>query len=106
MQVFFVIGCNLFLSLLLLILAGWLWQWHRHRYLRLTTTELGIAVQETQIALKQATLHCQKQQLTLLQTRYQYQRLQKYKQQLQQLGELISLVSWLGRRITFGTGQR
>jgi hypothetical protein len=92
-----VIGWNLCLSLLLLGLVGWFWQWRR--YLATTNIELATAIQETQIALKQTTLRCQEQQLALLQARSQYRRLQKYLKQLQQLGQLISLGSWLGIRL-------
>jgi len=93
--IFLVIGCNFCLFFLLLGLAGWFWQWRR--YLAAKNLELATAIQETPIGLKQITLRCQEQQLTLLQARTQYRHLQKYLQQLQQLGQLISLGSWLGR---------
>lgn len=98
MQVFFlVIGCNFCLSLLLLGLAGWFWQWRR--YLVATNLELATAIAETQLGLKQTTLRCQEQQLNLLQARTQYRHIQRYLQQLQQLGQLISLGSWLGAKL-------
>ncbi len=97
MQVWLVISFNLCLSLILLGLAGWFWQWRKS--LAATNIELATAIQETQISLKQIILHCQEQQLALLQARSQYGRLQKYFKQLQQLAQLISLGSWLGRRL-------
>jgi hypothetical protein len=97
MRLWLVIGWNLCLSLLLLGLAGWFWQWRKS--LAATNIELATAIQETQIALKQATLRCQEQQLALLQARSQYRRSQKYLKQLQQLGQLISLGSWIGSRL-------
>ena len=97
MQVWLVISFNLCLSLLLWGLAGWFWQWRKS--LAATNIELATAIQETRIALKQTTLRCQEQQVVLLQARSQYRRLQKYFKQLQQLAQLISLGSWLGRRL-------
>ena len=97
MQTSIAIGCNLCLSLLLLGLARWFWQWRKS--LAAINIELTTAIQETQVALKQTTLRCQEQQLALLQARSQYQQLQKYLKQLQQLAQFISLGSWLGRRL-------
>lgn len=97
MQVWLLIGGNLCLSLLSLGLAGWFWQWRQ--YLAKTNMELATATQETKIALKQATLRCQEQQLELLQARSQYRQLKIYLKQVQQLARLISLGGWLGRRL-------
>jgi hypothetical protein len=92
-----VIGFNLGLSLILLWLAGWFWQWRGS--LQTSEIELSIATQSTQEFLQKTILQCQQQRLFLLKTRYQYQQIQKYRQQLQQLLQLISLLSWLGSRL-------
>ena len=97
MQLSLVIGFNLLLSMLLLGLAWWFWQGRRS--LRSIAAELDLAIPETRLTLRQTTLSCQKQRLTLVQARYQYHRFQKYRHQLQQLLQLINLATWFSSRL-------